>query len=169
MNYESARSKAEAVARMYFLGNRVAEPLGPGSKEKKSAFVALGQFVGLELSGVAGKHECGRLIAERTGVLWDDSCMSAGDTVTLTGLNRLVDGSVDWHVQSGRRPVRSLMRDLVSLNPAPRWDDNPEDVDMPEDLTELEQNITTAIAELSSDGPTPTGIEAPRSYEGDLS
>lgn len=168
MNYESAQSKAEAVARMYFLGNRVVEPLGPGSKEKKSALVALGQFVGLDLSEVAGKHECGRLVAERTGVQWDDSCRSAGDTVTLTGLNRLVDGSVNWYVQSGRRPVRSLMRDLVSLNPAPRWDDNPEDAQMPEDLTEVEQNITAAIAELSAEGPTPTGIEVPRSYDYDL-
>lgn len=169
MSYESAQSKAEAVARMYFLGNRVVEPLGPGSKEKKSALVALGQFVGLDLSEVAGKHECGRLIAERTGAQWDDSCMSAGDTVTLTGLNRLVDGSVSWYVQSGRRPVRSLMRDLASLNPAPRWDDNPEDVEMPEDLTEVEQNITAAIAELSAEGPTPIGVEVSRSYESDLS
>ena len=47
--YQSAASKANAVARMYFLGNQPAEPLGPGSKEKKSALVSMGRFVGLEL------------------------------------------------------------------------------------------------------------------------
>ena len=39
--YQSATSKANAVARMYFLGNQPVEPLGPGSKEKKSALVAM--------------------------------------------------------------------------------------------------------------------------------
>jgi hypothetical protein len=169
MEYRSARSKAEAVARMYYLGNRVVEPLGPGSKEKKSAFVALGRFVDLDLIDVAGKHECGRLIAEHVGVDWDKSCMSAGDTVTLAGLNRIVDGVVTWHLHSGRRPARSLVRDLANLNPAPRWDDNPEDEDMPVDLTELEDNIADAVIELASPGPAPRGVDTSRAADLDRS
>jgi hypothetical protein len=161
MRYESARSKAEVVARMYFLGNRVVETLGPGSKEKKSALVALGRFVRLDLEDVAGKHECARLIAEELNVAWDDTCVSGGDTVTLVGLNRLVDGAVAEHIRSGARPVRSLVRDLLAVNPAPRWDER-EDDDVPEDLSEIEQNIADAIAELASDGPSPLNVDTSR-------
>ena len=161
MTYKSASSKAEAVARMYYLGNRVVEPIGPGSKEKKSALVALGRFLNLDLENVPGKNECGRLIAESIGVGWDDSCISSGDTVTLVGLNRLVDGAVAAHIASGALPVRSLLRDIHTLNPAPRWDDR-EDDDVPTDLSEIEENIAEAIAELASDGPSPLGIDAVR-------
>lgn len=163
MNYETARSKPVATARMYFLGNRVAEPLGPGSKEKKSALVALGTFVGLDLENVSGKQECGRRIAEKIDVPWDSDCYSAGDTITLEGLNRLVDGVVDAHIRSGAKPVRSFVRDLMTLNPAPRWDDR-EDDDVA-DLTEIEQNIAEAISELASDGPSPIGVDTSRARE----
>ncbi len=158
MRYESARSKAEAVARMYFLGNRGVEPLGPGSKEKKSALVALGRFVHLDLEPIPGKHECGRAIADTLGIPWDEECMSAGDTITLVGLNRLVDGAVRAHMESGSGPVRSLVRELASVNPAPRWDER-EDDDVPADLSEVEQNIAEAIAELASEGATPLNVD----------
>jgi len=161
MRYESARSKAEAVARMYFLGNRVVEPLGPGSKEKKSALVALGKFVEIDLDSVPGKHECGRLIASAVGASWDESCVSAGDTITLVGLNRLIDGAVQAHVKSGTGPVRSLVRELASVNPAPRWDER-EDDDVAVDLSEVEQNIAEAIAELASGGVTPLKVDVSR-------
>ncbi len=161
MRYESARSKAEAVARMYLLGNRAVEPLGPGSKEKKSALVALGRFIRVDLESVPGKHECGRVIAETLGVPWDDSCVSAGDTITLIGLNRLVDGAVQAHVECGNGPVRSLIRELASVNPAPRWDER-EDDDVAADFSEVEQNIAEAIAELASDGATPLKVDISR-------
>ncbi|WP_144721091.1 DUF262 domain-containing protein [Agrococcus jejuensis] len=155
--YAAARSKAVATARMYYLGNRVAEPLGPGSKEKKSSLVALGSFAELDLSDVAGKVECGRRIAEFAGVLWDSDCYSAGDTITLIGMNRLLDGVLHWHIRSGRQPVRSLIRDLISVNPAPKWDDDLED-EVPTDIGELENNIAELLADLSGDGPVPEGV-----------
>lgn len=165
MEYSRATTKAVATARMYYLGNRVVEPLGPGSKEKKSALVALGAFVDLDLAGTSGKTECGRLIAEKVGVEWDDSCSSTGDTITLEGLNRLLDGAVQWHVRSGRRPVRSLVRDLETINPAPRWDETPEDENMAADLTEIEANIAEHIGTLAEPGPMPEGVDASRSTE----
>ncbi|MFC3687204.1 DUF262 domain-containing protein [Aquipuribacter hungaricus] len=158
MRYESARTKAEVVARMYFLGNRVAEPLGPGSKEKKSALVALGRHLQMDLEPVAGKHECARLIASALGVPWDDTCISAGDTITLTGLNRLVDGAVMAHITAGTSPVRSLIRELAGVNPAPRWDEREAD-NVAADFSEIEQNIAEALAELASGGATPLKVD----------
>lgn len=154
MRYESARTKAEVVARMYFLGNSVAEPLGPGSKEKKSALLALGRFLDLDLKLVPGKHKCGRLIADALRVEWDDACVSAGDTVTLVGLNRLVDAAVLAHLRSGASDRASLVHDLAALNAAPRWDEREVD-DVVADISEIEQNISEALADLPTGGPTP--------------
>lgn len=165
MRYESARSKAVAVARMYYLGNQVVQPLGPGSKEKKSAFVALGQHVGLDLSDVPRKHECGRLIAHKVGVEWDSACTSAGDTVTLTGLNRLVDGVVERTLATGNGSCLAIVRDLATLNPAPRWDDYAEDNEVSNDLSELQESISDAIRTLASPGPVPAGVSLSTSPE----
>lgn len=157
--YESGRSKAETVARMYFLGNTVAAPLGPGSKEKRSALVALGTFVGLDLQQVATKRECGRLIAERVGAEWDEACFSTGDTITLLGLNRLVDGAVAWHTSRGEPPFRSLVRDLMTVSPVVVSDGNDEVLGVSQDLSELEQNIKDHVDELSRETITPPGVE----------
>ena len=156
--YQSAASKANAVARMYFLGNQPAEPLGPGSKEKKSALVSMGRFVGLELDDVAGKGECGRLIAERLQVTWGADCVSSGDTVTLKGLNLLIDSAVKLQLKSGRRPWRAFVRDIMALNPAPKWNDI-EETSMQEAISEFELDIVEQIKGLMQAGPTPKGVE----------
>src|SRR5262245_51035981 len=88
----AARSKSEATARMYQLAGEPVEPLGPGSKEKRSALEALGRAVGLDLVEVRTKVACGDQIAARLDVAWDSTCHSAGDTITLIGMNRLLDG-----------------------------------------------------------------------------
>lgn len=88
----TAQSKAEATERMYALAGVPPEPLGPGSKEKRSAFEALGRVVGLELEDVRTKVECSRRIAVRVDVAWDESCFSSGDSITLIGMNRLLEG-----------------------------------------------------------------------------
>src|SRR5262245_41426954 len=94
LNYASATSKSAAVARMYALAGVPPEPLGRGSKEKRSAFEALGRAVGIDLQDVPSKNRCARAIAELLGVEWDDDCESRGDTITLVGMNRLVDAAV---------------------------------------------------------------------------
>ncbi|WP_168217728.1 DUF262 domain-containing protein [Occultella kanbiaonis] len=150
---------------MYFLGNRVAQPLGPGSKEKKSALVALGTFVGLSLEHEQGKIACGRAIASVVGVSWDETCYSRGDTITLEGMNRLLAGAVRWHIDSGRTPARALVRDLVTLNSAPAWDDYEWDMDMTTDLSEIATNIADSIAELAEAGPAPAGVDTSKVTE----
>lgn len=160
--YQSATSKANAVARMYFLGNQPAEPLGPGSKEKKSALIAMGRFVGLDLGDVAGKGECGRLIAEKLAVTWGADCVSAGDTVTLKGLNLLIDSAVRLQLKSGERPWRAFVRDIMAVNPAPKWN-NIEETSMRDAISELEVDILEQIKGLMQAGPTPKGVEVTNS------
>ena len=160
--YESAASKAVVTARMYYLGNSVIQPIGPGSKEKKSALVALGRFVGLDLAHVSTKVECGRLIAAEIGVEWDDACVSTGDTITLIGLNRLVDGAAARHIASGVMPQRAFVRGLMSVTPAPKKSDLEEEDAMSNDVTELELGIAEQIVQLMQDGPVPEGITVAR-------
>lgn len=149
---------------MYLLGNAVVEPLGPGSKEKKSALVALGRYAGLELQDVPSKIECGRRIGEKLGVDWTDDCWSTGDTITLTGLNRLVDGAVDDYIASGRKPQRSFLRDLMTINPAPKWSDVEEAI-VADDIIEIEKGLLEQIELLAQDGPVPEGVEVESGVE----
>lgn len=148
----SGRSKAELVNRLYELAGLDPEPLGPGSKEKKSALVAAGTAVGLDLSGHAGKVECGRLVAERVGIEWGPECYSAGDTITGTGLERLVEG-VEALLMNHPRPNQDPSSIRGSSNQAEAGRDV-------QDMTEVQQNIREGIASLSRFGTTPTEVEA---------
>ncbi|NKY38108.1 GmrSD restriction endonuclease domain-containing protein [Cellulomonas septica] len=161
--YQSATSKAEATARAYLLAGWEVEPLGPGSKEKKSALVALGAAVGLDLTDVAGKVECGRLVAAEVGVPWDDECFSRGDTVTLTGLNRLIDAVTRRLLNgAGGLDARAFHELTIAAAIAAASMRNKESSSMTEALSEVEQNIAERLAELSIPGPAvPEGVEAP--------
>lgn len=139
----TAKSKAEAVARMYVLAGAHVEELGPGSKEKRSAFEALGRAVGLDVRTVRTKTECCRLIAARLGVEWDEACFSAGDTITLTGINRLLDApGLDSMVRPVAEPHGENIND--SRSTALETDENG-----------LERQIAEAIAELTLPTETP--------------
>ncbi len=159
VTYASARSKAEAIARMYRLAGRPVEPLGPGSKEKRSALEALGAALGLDLMSVPGKHECGATIAQHLGVEWDDECHSTGDTITLTGLNRILDAAVARLVHEDEEPAR-LIDDLNQLPPAQQSDRPDQESTVTVDLTEHEQNAAELIAQLSRPGDAPVGVRA---------
>ena len=155
--YTSAGSKPEAVARMYFLAGRPVETLGRGSKEKRSALEALGASLGLDLTAVAGKSECGAAIARHLGVEWDDACHSAGDTITLVGLNRLVDAAVSRLARDSDDPSQ-LINDLHDLPPAPRADRPDQESTVTVDLTEHQQNAAELIVQLSQSGEAPVGV-----------
>jgi hypothetical protein len=143
-------SKAQVVARMYEIAGEEPEPLGPGSKEKKSALEALGRALGLDLTGVPGKHECGRRIAARLDVVWDDACTSGGDSVTTSGLMRLVHGAeaalglAATTLDESRRSGSQFGREEITMSD--------------EERTDLEINIAENIAALSVSSETPTGV-----------
>ena len=159
MGYEGATSKADAVARMYALGQQPAEPLGPGSKEKRSALEAVGRAVGLDLTDTPGKVECGRRIAAAVGTAWDEKCYSRGDSITLTGLNRLLEGAVRL-LAEGPQDVPPTVS-VYSNDPPVLKTKSESSGDEPavDDLSEIRQNISEGIASLSRTGPTPTEFE----------
>lgn len=158
VTYASAGSKAEAVARIYYLAGQDVEPLGPGSKEKRSALEALGSVLGLDLASLPGKAECGATIARELQVDWDGSCFSTGDTITLVGLNRLVDAAVAWLAESDP-DVTTLVDEVMNVPPAPRaGGSSKERGAMSEDLLEHELNAAELIAKLSHPGETPEGV-----------
>jgi hypothetical protein len=88
-----ARSKLEAVTRMSALTGSPPETLGPGSKERRSALANLASGLGLAVDPKANKPDLGEQICQELGEAWDESCWSVGHTITLIGLNRLLEGA----------------------------------------------------------------------------
>lgn len=149
---------------MYHLGGMSVRSLGPGSKEKKSSLEALGRFVGLDLERVATKAECGRRIAAIIDVVWDETCVSAGDTVTLDGLNRLLDGAFAWSVGQPERMSHGLIDELMAVEPAPRADEINREYGMTTDIDELHGDIAESISALTEVGETPAGVVSSASH-----
>lgn len=90
MEFEPAKNKLEAVARISFLTNSGPEVLGPGSKERKSVFINLAKGMQVPFSESDTKQEIAKKIVVSSGGNWDPTCESIGQTVTLVGLNRLL-------------------------------------------------------------------------------
>lgn len=94
-NFETlnAKSKLEAINRISMLTDSGPETLGPGSKERKSVLLNLNRGLGFGSTGGKSKTQLAESIANRIGVEWDTQCWSAGETITLQGLNRLLLGA----------------------------------------------------------------------------
>ena len=104
--FAPARSRLEAVSRISSLTGSPPEELGPGSKERKSVLVNLAAGLGVDLDTSAPKPELGGTIAQALSVDWDEACWSAGHTITLIGLNRLLQGGEAR--LAGTQPSRGL-------------------------------------------------------------
>ncbi len=139
---------------MYELGAVSAEPLGPGSKEKRSALEALALAVNIDLSSEKSKISCGAVLAEYIGVEWDESCFSRGDTITAVGLARLVEG-VERVV---RRPVGAR---LASPDESVSTERNEGSSVIETTDSETERSIADAISTLSEPGDVPAGVVVP--------
>ncbi|MBW9208635.1 DUF262 domain-containing protein [Mumia sp. zg.B21] len=159
VSYPRATSKAQATARMYWLAGVPVQPLGPGSKEKRSALDALAMAVGVDVTTVSGKTEAGRRIADWLGEEWDPSCYSSGDTITLEGLNRLLDAAV---LRLARAGGPALVEELVAVPPAPQSHKS-KGIRVSQERTDLQQSIAESIAELTDARSIerPLGVAAP--------
>lgn len=106
-DFASARSKLEAVSRISALTQSEPETLGPGGKERKSALINLALRLRAQVNLDAPKPALGQGLAGILGVLWDEQCWSAGNTITLVGLNRLLEGAERAIVQRSRPAARA--------------------------------------------------------------
>lgn len=156
MLQDSSRSKAEATARMYQLAGEQVQPLGPGSKEKRSALEALGRVVGLDLSEVPSKTECGRRIASSVDIMWGPECYSAGDTITSVGLNRLLDATEGKKLEPQSRPSPPDVSGRVDEHET--IEGNGVTESLVTDL-DLERRIAEGIASLTQPALTPASFE----------
>ena len=93
MEFVPARNKLEAVARISQLANSGPETLGPGSKERKSVVVNLAKALSLNIDETYTKQEIASYIASKLNLPWNKSCESVGQTLTLKGLNILLQGA----------------------------------------------------------------------------
>ena len=93
VEFVPARNKLEAVARISALTSSGPEYLGPGSKERKTVLVNLATGLEIEIDGGETKQELGSLIARKLGVNWTSQCESVGQTITLYGLNLLLEAA----------------------------------------------------------------------------
>lgn len=99
-----ARSKLEAVTRISALTGCPPETLGPGSKERRSVLTNLALGLTISFQANANKPSLGAQICYDLGEAWDESCWSAGHTITLVGLNRLLEGGERRLAQRQPRP-----------------------------------------------------------------
>ena len=93
MLFIPAANKLEVVARISRLTNSGPETLGPGSKERKSVVVNLANGLGVVFSASDTKQEIAKQIALHLGRNWSADCESVGQTLTLKGLNLLLEAS----------------------------------------------------------------------------
>jgi hypothetical protein len=93
MEFVPARNKLEAVARISQLTRSGPETLGPGSKERKSVVVNLAKALSINIDETYTKQEIASYIAIKLNLPWNKSCESVGQTLTLKGLNTLLQGA----------------------------------------------------------------------------
>ena len=93
MEFIPARNKLEAVARISNLTNSGPEVLGPGSKERKSVLINLAQGLHIPVDPDDTKQDLGKKISNKLGVVWSTDCESVGQTITLKGLNLLLENA----------------------------------------------------------------------------
>lgn len=86
-----AQNKLEVVARISALTNSGPESLGPGSKERKSVVLNMAVGFKIPVSEKDAKQEIARKIANYFGKHWSSDCESIGQTLTLKGLNLLLE------------------------------------------------------------------------------
>jgi hypothetical protein len=88
-----AKTKLEAVNLLSALTNSGPESLGPGSKERKSVLINLAIGLGIPFSHEFTKQELAAHLANRFGMRWLPEFESRGQTITLQGLNVLLDAA----------------------------------------------------------------------------
>lgn len=113
MEFVPARNKLEVVARISNLTNSGPETLGPGSKEHKSVVLNLARGMGLAVSENETKQGIASRIVETSGRKWTDDCESVGQTITLVGLNLILQTGFEYFgkLNSYQSPIEMTLEE----------------------------------------------------------
>ena len=113
MEFVPARNKLEVVARISNLTNSGPETLGPGSKEHKSVVLNLARGMGLAVSENETKQGIASRIVETSGRRWTDDCESVGQTITLVGLNLILQTGFEYFgkLNSYQSPIEMTLEE----------------------------------------------------------
>lgn len=93
MEFKPATNKLDAVNRLSKLTGSGPEALGPGSKERKTVLINLAIGLGIPFSHEFTKLELAAHLANRFGRRWLPEFESSGQTITLKGLNILLEAA----------------------------------------------------------------------------
>lgn len=109
-----AATPGEAISRIYSLTGAV----DPGSRGEKRAIVALRDALGLTIeTGVTGDM-MGKAIAGNLEIEWDPTIHVDRHTITLDGLNALLEGALDAYHEGALQQLEDLRPDLLD---GPEW------------------------------------------------
>ena len=113
MEFVPARNKLEVVARISNLTNSGPETLGPGSKEHKSVVLNLARGMGLAVSENETKQGIASRIVQTSGRKWTDDCESVGQTITLVGLNLILQTGFEYFgkLNSYQSPIEMTLEE----------------------------------------------------------
>ena len=113
MEFVPARNKLEVVARISNLTNSGPETLGPGSKEHKSVVLNLARGMGLAVSDNETKQGIASRIVQTSGRKWTDECESVGQTITLVGLNLILQTGFEYFgkLNSYQSPIEMTLEE----------------------------------------------------------
>ncbi len=113
MEFVPARNKLEVVARISNLTNSGPETLGPGSKEHKSVVLNLARGMGLAVSENETKQGIASRIVQTSGRKWTNECESVGQTITLVGLNLILQTGFEFFgkLNSYQSPIEMTLEE----------------------------------------------------------
>lgn len=84
-------TKKEVIDEISNLLGVALPPLSTGSTESREIFEVINRELGLGIYDASTKPEFAREIVERAGIVWSPDCESRGSTVTLNGLQLVLD------------------------------------------------------------------------------
>jgi hypothetical protein len=113
VEFVPARNKLEVVARISNLTNSGPETLGPGSKEHKSVVLNLARGMGLAVSENETKQGIASRIVQTSGRKWTNECESVGQTITLVGLNLILQTGFEFFgkLNSYQSPIEMTLEE----------------------------------------------------------
>lgn len=112
-----AGNKLEAVARISQLTDSGPETLGPGSKERRSVLENLAKGLGISPENFQSKQDLAAGISKKLGVNWTPRCESVGQTITLIGLNLLLEAGSKHFKSRPQKEVQSegIFEEVLSI------------------------------------------------------